>query len=67
MAYDLGVTVNAGEKCKVGDRNLSTIKPILRLFGNLSKRKRIVKKKRYTSNRNREEYVRWINQQGVNR
>ena len=47
MADELGVTVNAVEKWKAGDRNPSNFKSVLNLLGQLNKRRRIPKKKRY--------------------
>ena len=47
LADELGVTVNAVEKWKVGHRNPSNLKAVLNLLDQLDKRKRIPKKKRY--------------------
>ncbi len=47
LADELGVTVNAVEKWKAGDRNPSNLKAVLNLLDQLNKRKRIPKKKRY--------------------
>ncbi|MFC2001452.1 multiprotein-bridging factor 1 family protein [Chloroflexota bacterium] len=50
LADELGVTVNAVEKWKAGDRQPSNAKVILVFLDQLAKRKRIPKKRRYTSN-----------------
>ena len=47
LAGELGVTVNAVEKWKAGDRNPSNARAILVLLDQLIKRKRIPKKRRY--------------------
>lgn len=47
LADELGVTVNAVEKWKAGDRQPSNGKAILALLDQIAKRKRIPKKKRY--------------------
>jgi transcriptional regulator with XRE-family HTH domain len=49
LADELGVTPNAIEKWKAGDRNPSNLKAVLNLLDQLNKRKRIPKKKRYTT------------------
>jgi len=48
LADELGVTVNAVEKWKAGDRQPSNAKAILFLLEQLLKRKRVPKKRRYT-------------------
>ena len=50
LADELGVTVNAVEKWKAGDRQPSNAKAILMLLEQLLKRKRVPKKRRYTKN-----------------
>jgi len=52
LADEIGVTTNAVEKWKAGDRKPSNLKAILLLLNQISKRKRIPKKKRYTDTRN---------------
>ena len=47
LADELGVTVNAVEKWKAGDRQPSNAKAVLTLLNQLDKRKRIPKKRRY--------------------
>ncbi len=47
MADELGVTVNAVEKWKAGDRRPANEKPVLMAMDGLSKRKRIPKQRRY--------------------
>lgn len=47
LADELGVTANAVEKWKAGDRKPSNIKAILALLDQIAKRKRIPKKRRY--------------------
>ena len=57
LADELGVTVNAVEKWKAGDRQPSNIKVILGFLNQLAKCKRIPKKRRYYKeavNENRE-------------
>lgn len=51
LADELGVTINAVEKWKAGDRNPSNLKSVLNLLDQLNKRKRIPKKKRYGGGR----------------
>jgi len=48
LADELGVTVNAVEKWKAGDRKPSNAKAVVLLFNQLLKRKHIPKKRRYT-------------------
>ena len=48
IAEEMGVTVNAVEKWKAGDRNPASPKATLALLGQLAGRKRIPKKKRYS-------------------
>ena len=48
LADELGVTVNAVEKWKAGDRKPSNLKAIIMLLDNVLSKKRIPKKKRYT-------------------
>lgn len=55
IADELGVTVNAVEKWKAGDRHPSNVKPILESLERLTKRKRIPKQRRYTKGGGREE------------
>ena len=50
IADELGVTVNAVEKWKAGDRNPSNLKSGLNLLEQLNKRRHIPKKKRYNIN-----------------
>ena len=52
LADEIGVTVNAVEKWKAGDREPSNLKAMLLLLNQISKRKRIPKKKRYTDSKN---------------
>ncbi|MFC2008393.1 helix-turn-helix domain-containing protein [Chloroflexota bacterium] len=47
LADELGVTVNAVEKWKAGDRYPQNAKAVLIVLGQLTKRKRIPKKWRY--------------------
>ncbi len=47
LADELGVTVNAVEKWKAGNRYPSNAKAILMLLEQLTERKRIPKKRRY--------------------
>lgn len=47
LAGELGVTVNAVQKWKAGDRKPSNAKAVLVLLDQLAKRKRIPKKWRY--------------------
>jgi len=47
LADELGVTTNAVEKWKAGDRQPSNAKAILTLLAQITKRKRIPKKRRY--------------------
>ena len=58
LADQLGVTVNAVEKWKVGDRNPSNAKAVLVLLGQLIKRKRIPKRRRYTKDSRPSAYIR---------
>ncbi len=53
LADELGVTVNAVQKWKVRERNPNNSKSVLSLLDQLSKRKRIPKKKRYKKPRNK--------------
>ena len=47
LADELGVTTNAVEKWKAGDRQPSNAKSVLSMLDNIAKRKRIPKKRRY--------------------
>ena len=47
LADELGVTVNAVEKWKAGDRYPSNAKSVLIVLEELTERKRIPKKRRY--------------------
>ena len=47
LADELGITVNAVEKWKTGDRQPSNAKVTLAFLDQLAKRKRIPKKRRY--------------------
>ncbi len=47
LGDQLGVTVNAVEKWKAGDRQPANSKAVLAMLGEISKRKRIPKKRRY--------------------
>lgn len=47
LANELGVTVNAVEKWKAGDRQPNNTKAVLTLLEQITKRKRIPKKRRY--------------------
>ena len=47
LADELGVTVNAVEKWKAGDRQPANSKAILAMLEQIGKRKRIPKKRRY--------------------
>ncbi|MBL7209799.1 MAG: helix-turn-helix transcriptional regulator [Dehalococcoidia bacterium] len=58
LADELGVTVNAVQKWKAGDRNPSNDKAVLVLLGQLAKRKRIPKKRRYTAASRPQSYIR---------
>lgn len=49
LADALGVTVNAVEKWKAGDRRPNNEKALLSLLNQISKRNRIPKKRRYKS------------------
>ena len=51
LADELGVTVNAVEKWKAGDRYPNNTKAILLLLSQLAKRKRIPKRRRYVKNK----------------
>jgi transcriptional regulator with XRE-family HTH domain len=55
IADELGVTVNAVEKWKAGDRYPSNVKPILESLDRLTKRKRVPKQRRYTKDSRRRE------------
>ena len=50
IADELGVTPNAAEKWKAGDRTPRPEKPIIDALDRLLKRKRIPKKRRYAKN-----------------
>jgi len=52
LADEIGVTVNAVEKWKAGDRKPSNLKATILLLDQISKRKRIPKKKRYRDAKN---------------
>jgi transcriptional regulator with XRE-family HTH domain len=54
LADELGVTVNAVEKWKAGDRQPSNAKAVLTLLDQIAKRKRIPKQRRYTTERQSE-------------
>ena len=58
LADELGVTVNAVEKWKAGDRQPSNSKAILTLLDQIAKRKRIPKKRRYNQVRIQEQIIR---------
>ena len=47
LADELGVTVNAIEKWKAGDRYPRNAKEVLNLLGQIAERKRTPKKRRY--------------------
>ncbi len=49
IADEVGVTVNAVEKWKAGDRYPQNVKGVLLLLGQLARRKRIPKLRRYPS------------------
>lgn len=51
LADELGVTVNAVEKWKAGNRYPSNVKAVLTLLDQLLKRKRIPKQRRYDKNK----------------
>lgn len=51
LADELGVTVNAVEKWKAGDRYPSNTKAVLMLLDQLLERKRIPKQRRYDKNK----------------
>lgn len=53
LADELGVTTNAVEKWKAGDRQPSNAKATLVFLDELAKRKRIPKKRRYTKGKDR--------------
>ena len=53
IAAELGVTVNAVEKWKAGDRNPANGKAILMFLESLANKKRIPKKRRYPPNSRR--------------
>lgn len=48
VADEVGVTVNAVEKWKVGDRYPANSKAVLTVLASLLERKRIPKRRRYT-------------------
>lgn len=48
LADELGVTKNAVEKWKAGDRQPSNLKAVSALLDGIERRKRIPKKRRYT-------------------
>lgn len=48
LADELGVTVNAVEKWKAGDRYPTNAKAVLVMLDQIGKRKRTPKKRRYT-------------------
>ncbi len=50
LADEMGVTVNAVEKWKAGDRTPNNMKAVIAMLGSISKRTRIPKKRRYRSN-----------------
>ena len=50
LADEVGVTVNAVEKWKAGDRKPSNARAVLVLLDQLTRRKRIPKRRRYTGN-----------------
>jgi len=50
LADELGVTVNAVEKWKAGDRQPANAKAIFVLMDAISERRRIPKRKRYIKN-----------------
>lgn len=56
LADELGVTPNAVEKWKSGDRNPSNTKALLSLLDQLLKRKRIPKKRRYARSKVQQEH-----------
>lgn len=58
LADELGVTVNAVQKWKAGDRNPSNAKAVFVLLDQLIKRKRIPKRRRYTENSRPQSYIR---------
>ena len=47
LADELGVTVNAVEKWKAGDRQATNAKAVLAMLDRIAQRKRIPKKRRY--------------------
>lgn len=47
LADELGVTVNAVEKWKAGDRQPANFRAVLVMLDEIAKRKRIPKKRRY--------------------
>ena len=51
LADELGITPNAVEKWKAGDRHPSNTKAILLLLDQLARRRRVPKKRRYAKNR----------------
>ncbi|MFC1974656.1 helix-turn-helix domain-containing protein [Chloroflexota bacterium] len=51
LADELGITVNAVEKWKAGDRQPANSKAILVMLDQIAKRKRIPKKRRYAKKR----------------
>jgi len=55
IADELGVTVNAVEKWKAGDRYPTNVKPILETLDRLTRRKSVPKQRRYTKDSRREE------------
>jgi transcriptional regulator with XRE-family HTH domain len=52
LADELGVTVNAVEKWKAGDRYPSNAKAVLRLLDQLAVKRRIPKQRRYNKQEN---------------
>jgi transcriptional regulator with XRE-family HTH domain len=51
IADEVGVTVNAVEKWKAGDRYPANSKAVLNLLGKLAQKKRVPKQRRYTDHR----------------
>ena len=47
LAHELGLTVNAVEKWKAGQRYPANAKPVLAMLGQLATRRRIPKRRRY--------------------
>lgn len=65
LADELGVTVNAVEKWKAGDRNPSNAKAVFVLLDQVIKRKRIPKRRRHTEDSRASVYIRVSRMAGI--